>query len=197
MTGKNILIVGVGGQGVILASNLLAEAALTAGFDVKKTDTIGMAQRGGSVVSHLRYAETVSSPLIPTGEVDLLISFEKLEAVRWVHLMKPEGVVIVNNLALFPLSVTLGNESYPSDIKLKEMLTGSCVEVHIVPGTVFAAGLGNPKMVNTVLLGYASAFLDISPDIVMSTIEANLPEKLRKINVAAFQKGRSLSPAKE
>jgi indolepyruvate ferredoxin oxidoreductase, beta subunit len=193
MNSKNVLIVGVGGQGVILASNILAEAALKAGYDVKKTDTLGMAQRGGSVVSHLRYAESISSPLIPIGKADLLIAFEKLEAARWVHFMKSGGVVIVNDLALPPLSVTLGNETYPQDEELKKMLSGFCANIHFVSGSTVAAGLGNPKMVNTILIGYASRFLDINPDIVMSTIQGSLPERLRQVNVTAFEKGVALS----
>ncbi|XUW99528.1 MAG: indolepyruvate oxidoreductase subunit beta [Dehalogenimonas sp.] len=193
MTGKNIVIVGVGGQGVVLASNLLAEAALKAGFDVKKTDTLGMAQRGGSVVSHLRYANSVASPLIPVGEADLLIAFEKLEAARWAHFLKPGGLAIVNDLALPPLSVTLGSESYPSDQELLSMLSGFSANIKLIAGSTIAANLGNQKMVNTVLLGYASTYVGIEAGIVMSTIEAGLPEKLKKINLAAFEKGRSLA----
>lgn len=195
MTGRNILIVGVGGQGVVLASNILAEAALKAGFDVKKTDTLGMAQRGGSVVSHLRYGESVASPLIPQGEADLLIAFEKLEGARWAHFLKPGGVAIVNDLALPPLSVTLGSECYPSDSQLEEMILTFTSNVFLVPGTAAAASLGNKKMVNSVLLGYAARLLDISPDIVMSTIQSALPEKLKKTNLAAFEKGIALATA--
>ncbi len=194
MTSRNILIVGVGGQGVVLASNLLAEAALKSGFDVKKTDTLGMAQRGGSVVSHLRYGQSVASPLIPMGEADLLIAFEKLEAARWAHFLKPDGVLIINALALPPLSVTLGNDTYPGDGDLRSMLGRFTPNVHIVPGTATAERLGNVKMVNTVLLGYASRFLAIDADILMSTIEAALPEKLLRTNLAAFDAGKNLSP---
>ena len=195
MTGKNVLIVGVGGQGVVLASNILAGAALKTGFDVKKTDTLGMAQRGGSVVSHLRFGDSVASPLISDGEADLLIAFEKLEAARWAHFLKPGGTAIINDLAQPPLSVTLGVDSYPTDHDLMNMLQGFTPNVHLIPGTQTAADLGNPKMVNTVLLGYAARFLGINPHVIMSTIEAALPEKLRKTNLAAFEKGRALSAA--
>ncbi|APV44637.1 indolepyruvate ferredoxin oxidoreductase beta subunit [Dehalogenimonas formicexedens] len=193
MSGKDILIVGVGGQGVVLASNFLAEAALRAGYEVKKTDTLGMAQRGGSVVSHLRYAGSVASPLIPAGEADLLIAFEKLEAARWAHFLKPDGAAIVNDLAMPPLSVTLGTETYPSDQDLLDMLSAFSTNIRLVPATAAAANLGNPKMVNTVLLGYASRWLDIEPGILTSAIEAGLPEKLRKTNLAAFETGRDLA----
>ena len=194
MKEQNILIVGVGGQGVVLASNLLAEAALAGGFDVKKNDTLGMAQRGGSVVSHLRYGESVASPLIPAGEADVLIGFEKLEAARWAHFLKPDGVAVVNDLALPPLSVTLGTDTYPTDAELSSMLHRFTPQTHLVRGTATAEALGNAKMVNTVLLGYAAKFLGIDAPLLMSTIEAALPQKLRRANVAAFEAGQKLSP---
>ncbi len=194
MKAQNILIVGVGGQGVVLASNILAEAALKSGFDVKKTDTLGMAQRGGSVVSHLRYADAVASPLIPPGEGDLLIAFEKLEAARWAHYLRADGVAVVNDLALPPLSVTLGTETYPSDPELLVLLRHYASAIHLIPGTATAEGLGNAKMVNTVLLGYAARFLQIDAALLMSTIEATLPQKLRQANVAAFEAGQKLNP---
>jgi indolepyruvate ferredoxin oxidoreductase beta subunit len=192
MNGMNILIVGVGGQGVVLASNILAEAALSAGFEVKKTDTLGMAQRGGSVVSQLRYAEQVASPLIPAGEVDLLLAFEKLEAVRWAHFLKPEGIAIINNLMLPPLSVTLGTAAYPGDAAVQAAFQRITPSVHLVPGTATAEALGNAKMVNTILLGYAVRFLGIEPAKLQSIIEAALPARFRQTNVAAFEAGRKL-----
>jgi len=194
MTTQNILIVGVGGQGVVLASNILAEAALASGFDVKKTDTLGMAQRGGSVVSHLRFGEAVASPLIPPGEADVLIAFEKLEAARWAHFLKADGVAVVNDLALPPLSVTLGTETYPNDTEVSSMLHRISPNVYLIPGTATAEALGNAKMVNTVLLGYAARFLGIDAELLQSTINAALPEKLRRANVAAFEAGQKLSP---
>jgi len=196
MKTTNIFIAGVGGQGVVLASNLLAEAALKSGFDVKKTDTLGMAQRGGSVVSHLRYGAGVASPLIPMGEADVLIAFEKLEAARWAHFLKPEGIIVVNDLALPPLSVTLGTDTYPADAEIIEMLRRFTPEAHLVPGTATAESLGNAKMVNTVLLGYAARFIEMDVALIMSTIEAALPPKQRQANAAAFEAGQKLEPAK-
>ena len=108
-------MVGVGGQGTILASDILGEAALAMGLDVKKTDTLGMAQRGGSVTSHLRIGKKVWSPLISPGEADVLLAFEKLEAARWVNYIKPDGLVIINKLAIPPLSISLGTQKYPND----------------------------------------------------------------------------------
>src|SRR4030042_1965648 len=119
---RDILITGVGGQGVVLASDIIGETALAAGYDVKKTDTLGMAQRGGSVVSHVRLAPKVWSPLIREGEADLLLAFEKLEAARWGHYLRPGGVAIVNNYEQPPLSVSLGKERYPSDKELTAAL---------------------------------------------------------------------------
>ncbi|TFG47174.1 MAG: indolepyruvate oxidoreductase subunit beta [Dehalococcoidia bacterium] len=196
MKGRNILIVGVGGQGVVLASNILAEAAMSAGFDVKKTDTLGMAKRGGSVVSHLRYSKSVASPLIPAGEVDLLLAFEKLEAARWAHFLKPDGIAVVNDLASPPLSVTLGTDTYPVDADIATIIRHITPSFNLVPGTATAEALGNGKMVNTVLLGYAAAFLDIDATQLQSVIESSLPPKLRQSNAAAFAAGQKLSPLK-
>ena len=112
---QDILMVGVGGQGTILASDILGEVAIAAGYDVKKTDTLGMAQRGGSVISHLRIAEKVRSPLIKNGEVDFIIAFEKLEAARWSPYLRSDGLVVINNVAMPPLSVALGTDNYPDD----------------------------------------------------------------------------------
>jgi indolepyruvate ferredoxin oxidoreductase beta subunit len=191
MNTRNVLIVGVGGQGVVMASNILAEAALKAGFDVKKTDTLGMAQRGGSVVSHLRYGASIASPMIPQGEADVLIAFEKLEAARWIHFLKPDGAAVINDLALPPLSVTLGNETYPTDSELIAMLRMFIQKVYLVPGTALAESLGNSKMVNTVLMGCSAGLLEIDSELLMSTMAMALPEKLRKMNLAAFEKGRA------
>ena len=113
MKKMDLLVTGVGGQGVVLASDIIGEAALASGLDVKKTDTLGMAQRGGSVVSHVRMAPKVWSPLIKEGQVELLLAFEKLEAARWSHYLCPDGVAIINNYEQPPLSVSLGQEQYP------------------------------------------------------------------------------------
>ena len=113
---------GVGGQGNILASDIIGEVALAAGYDVKKTDTLGMAQRGGSVVSHVRIAEKVYSPLIQEGEVDFLLAFEKLEGIRWANYLRPGGIAIINNHAVPPLSVNLGAEKYPTDEEVMQFL---------------------------------------------------------------------------
>jgi indolepyruvate ferredoxin oxidoreductase beta subunit len=116
---QDLLMVGVGGQGIVLASDILGGVALAAGYDVKKTDTLGMAQRGGSVVSHVRVADKVWSPLIKEGEVDVLVAFEKLEAARWSYYLNEGGAAIVNNQTTPPLSVSLGTQRYPGDKEIE------------------------------------------------------------------------------
>jgi len=189
----NLLIVGVGGQGVVLASNILAEAALKAGFEVKKTDSLGMAQRGGSVVSHLRWGRFVFSPLVRLGEADAVIAFEKLEGARWAHYLKPGGMMIMNDLAQPPLMVSSGNEKYPSDARIKEIVGDYSPDLHLVPAGKVARELGNPKLVNTILLGYADRFLGLPQGLLLRTIEENLPLKLGEINLKAFAAGAELS----
>jgi indolepyruvate ferredoxin oxidoreductase beta subunit len=123
MKKMDLLVTGVGGQGVVLASDIIGETAIAAGFDVKKTDTLGMAQRGGSVVSHVRMAPKVWSPLIREGQADLLLAFEKLEAARWSHYLRPGGIAIVNMYEQPPLSVSLGQEKYPAQDEHKSWAT--------------------------------------------------------------------------
>ena len=138
----DILMVGVGGQGIILASDILGDVALDIGLDVKKTDTLGMAQRGGSVTSHLRIGQKVWSPLINASEADILMAFEKLEAARWVNQLKPGGTVIINNLAIPPLSISLGTQVYPSDEAILDSFRSVTDAVHLVDGTERVDGLG-------------------------------------------------------
>ena len=154
----DLLITGVGGQGIILASDIIAEAALAAGYDVKKTDTLGMAQRGGSVVSHVRIAHRVWSPLIKEGEADMLVAFEKLEAARWGYYLQPGAIVIVNNHVLPPLSVNLGTERYPSDEEITSILRQRSEHIYFVNGTSRVRELGNMRTLNMFMLG-CSRFL--------------------------------------
>ncbi|MFC1991081.1 indolepyruvate oxidoreductase subunit beta, partial [Chloroflexota bacterium] len=157
----NLLIAGVGGQGIILASDLLGEAAMAAGYDIKKTDTIGMAQRGGSVVSHVRIAPQVWSPIIKDGEVDIILAFEKLEAARWGSYLRPGGIVIINNQSLPPLSVALGKERYPGDEEITEILRRYTDSIYFIDGVSKARDLGNVKSFNVFMLGCASPFIPI------------------------------------
>jgi indolepyruvate ferredoxin oxidoreductase beta subunit len=186
----DILVTGVGGQGVVLASDIIGETALVAGFDVKKTDTLGMAQRGGSVVSHVRLAEKVWSPLIKEGEVDLLLAFEKLEAARWSHYLKPGAVVIVNTYEQPPLSVSLGQEKYPADDEIKTALRRRTDRIYFIDANKKAKELGNVRTLNILMLGCFSVFAPIDVAVWKESISRRLPENVREINLAAFDMGR-------
>ncbi len=190
MKKKDILVVGVGGQGIVLASDILGEAAMAAGYDVKKTDTLGMAQRGGSVVSHVRLARQVWSPLIKEGEVDILVAFEKLEAVRWSHYLGDGGVVVVNNQVMPPLSVSLGIHRYPSDKEIEDTLRRRTDHVHFVDGIRRTRELGDIRTLNMFMLGCISLFIPINVEIWRACISKRLSQNIRKINIAAFDKGR-------
>jgi indolepyruvate ferredoxin oxidoreductase beta subunit len=186
----DLLITGVGGQGVILASNIISEVALASGYDVKETDTLGMAQRGGSVVGHVRLSSRVYSPLIRAGEVDILVSFEKLEAARWAHYLKPGGVAIVNNHALRPLSVNLGGEVYPSDEDIAKILKRSSERIYFINGTGQIKKLGNIKILNIFLLGCTSVFLPFKVRVWQDIISQHVPRSVRELNITAFSQGR-------
>ena len=186
----DLLITGVGGQGIVLASDIIGEAALVAGYDVKKTDTLGMAQRGGSVVSHVRLARRVWSPLIKKGEVDILVAFEKLEAARWAHYLRPGAVAIVNNHALPPLSVNLGNEHYPSDKEITNILRQRSERIYFVNGTSRVREMGNIRTLNMFMLGCISLFLPLKIHTWKESIFQRLRPEMRQINIFAFDHGR-------
>ena len=186
----DLLITGVGGQGIVLASDIIGEAALAAGYDVKNTDTLGMAQRGGSVVSHIRLAPHVWSPLIKEGEADILVAFEKLEAVRWAHYLRPGAVAIVNNHALPPLSVNLGNEHYPSDEEITNILRQRAERIYFVNGTSRVKEMGNIRTLNMFMLGCVSLFLPLKVNIWKEIISQRLRPEMRQINIFAFDRGR-------
>ena len=186
----DLLLTGVGGQGNILASDIIGEVALTAGYDVKKTDTLGMAQRGGSVISHVRIAEKVYSPLIKEGGVDILLAFEKLEGIRWANYLRPGGVAIINDHALPPLSVNLGAEKYPSNAEIMQILKQLTGKIYLVAGTRQAVALGNARTLNIFMLGCLSVFLPFTVPDWQAAIQKHLPEKLWQLNLAAFAAGR-------
>jgi indolepyruvate ferredoxin oxidoreductase, beta subunit len=190
MVKLNILITGVGGQGVVLASDILGDVALESGLDVKKTDTLGMAQRGGSVVTHLRIGETVASPLIGEGEVDLLLAFEKLEAARWSAFLKPGSTVVVNDQAIPPLAVSLGGDEYPDDEEIVHILSHKADGVLPVEGSRIAAEMGNGKVLNVLMLGALSLLTPFNPETWQSVLRRRLPPKILDINLAAFERGR-------
>ncbi len=186
----DFLLVGVGGQGVLLASGILAEVGIRAGYDAKKSEVHGMAQRGGSVVSHVRWAKKVLSPLIGLGEVDYLLGLEKLEALRYIEVLKPGGTVIVNDHRIPPVSVSSGNHEYPDDQRMRRVLSEVAAGVHFVPGVELAEELGNARASNAVMLGALSKFLAIDLDIWLEVITERVPEKYVALNRQAFLKGR-------
>jgi indolepyruvate ferredoxin oxidoreductase beta subunit len=190
MNKMDLLITGVGGQGNILASDIIGEAAIDAGYDVKKTDTIGMAQRGGSVISNVRIAQHVYSPLIKEGEVDILLAFEKLEAARWGTYLRHDGIAIINNQAIPPLSVSMGNEQYPSDERITDILKQRTDSIYFVEGTQRARELGNIRTLNMFMLGYVSIFLPFRVSSWKGIISQHLPASVHKINLTAFDQGR-------
>jgi indolepyruvate ferredoxin oxidoreductase beta subunit len=190
MKKMDLLVTGVGGQGVVLASDIIGEAALASGLDVKKTDTLGMAQRGGSVVSHVRMAPKVWSPLIKEGQVELLLAFEKLEAARWSHYLCPDGIAIVNNYEQPPLSVSLGQEQYPDHAAIADTLKRQTNNIYFIDGTSLAKELGNVRTLNILMLGCLSVFTPLDVNIWKDCISRRMPENIREINLAAFDNGR-------
>jgi len=181
---------GVGGQGIIRASDILAEVALAAGYDVKKTDSLGMSQRGGNVTSHVRLStEKVFSPTISPGNADYLMAFERLEALRCASSLKPNGVAIIDSTSLPPLSVICGSYDYPSVAKVQESLSVITRRVYILPAIELAAELGNPRAANVLHLGFLSVFLEIPERIWLDGIKNRLPPHLHQVNRRAFAAG--------
>jgi indolepyruvate ferredoxin oxidoreductase, beta subunit len=189
----NVLIVGVGGQGIILASDVLGRVAAAYGYDVKKNEIHGMAQRGGSVSSHVRFGKTVSSPIIKLGEADVLLSFEQIETIRYFPFLSEKGKVILNDQKILPPAVFTGKQEYPPDViqKIKEKVPDAV----IVDGISVAQKMGNPKVLNVVFLGILSKYLDIPTDVYEKVLKESLKPKLVDINLKAFHEGRSLAGA--
>lgn len=183
---SNIIICGVGGQGILLASDILCSAAFLEGFDVKKSEIHGMAQRGGSVITHIRFGPKVYSPLIEEGKADFILSFEKLEALRYSYFLKKDGIVIVNDLALPPMSVLTGAKKYPENIidTIKE--NG---DVYLIPAQTIAQELGNVRVVNIVLLGSLARFLDFKKQVWFDAIKENVKPQYVDLNIKAFEIG--------
>ncbi len=191
MSVTNVLMAGVGGQGIILASEVLAKTAAASGLDVKKSDVHGMAQRGGSVTSHVRFGDRVYSPLIPDGETDILMASECLEGARWLPYLKPGGKVAINTQRIYPPAVSRGECAYPGDILDKvRVCDTSCVSVQCLEA---AKDVGNPKTSTVVLLGAASTLLDFELDLWLEILAEEAPKKVVDVNLAAFNKGRELA----
>ncbi len=186
METKNIMIVGVGGQGTLLTSRILGGITMEAGYDVKLSEVHGMAQRGGSVVTFVRYGDQVNEPIVEEGQADVLIAFEKLEALRYAHFLKPDGVIIVNDWRIDPITVVTGVAEYPDNII--EDLSKSH-KVYSINAMEEALKLGNSKAFNVIVLGLAARHMDFSKDMWLNVIERTVPIKTVKINQQAFLLG--------
>jgi indolepyruvate ferredoxin oxidoreductase beta subunit len=185
----NILVAGVGGQGVILASDIMSEVFMEAGYDVKKSEVHGMAMRGGIVTSHFRFGKKVYSPLIKEGEVDILFAFEQLEGLRWINHLKANGKILMNDHTINPPAVNLGEMEYPKAIP--EKIKSKFKDFYLVKGTELALQLGDARAANVVLLGAISKFFEVNEDIWLKTILSYLPPKVHELNRKAFSEGRN------
>ncbi len=189
--GKNLLFAGVGGQGILLVAELTARAAMHAGFDVKKTEVHGAAQRGGSVLSHVRFSERVHSPLSPAGEVDILLALEKLEGLRWAHFVRKGGFILLNDEERMPASLDTKPPEYPKDIET--FLTGKGFQVQTINATSIATGLGNHRAANTLLLGAIAKRMGISDEHWIATMREGMSPKILDLNLRVFERGKELS----
>jgi indolepyruvate ferredoxin oxidoreductase beta subunit len=194
----DFLLTGVGGQGTILASDVLVNVGLAAGFQAKQAEVHGMSQRGGSVTSHVRWGEVVYSPLIGAGEADVLLAFEKLEALRCVNTMRPGALALINMQVIEPLTAISGEQSYPSDETLHKVFAQLSSQVQYINGEEIAGSLGNIKAANVVLLGALSALLEqggrVGPELTQETwlkvITERVPPQHVELNRKAFKAGR-------
>lgn len=188
MKTTNILLSGVGGQGVILASKILSEAALVQGLDIKQSEVHGMSQRGGSVVSHVRIGDKVHSPLVPDGQCDLLVGFEPLEALRYAHLVKADGAVLYNVDRVNPSTVSAGLAEYPADLE-QRFQSFPCTKVALPAGDL-AEKAGNRRSANVVLVGALAQRLGFPAEVWQKALAASVPAKILALNQEAFRLGR-------
>lgn len=186
---KSIMIVGVGGQGTLLASRILGSVLLGQGFDVKMSEVHGMSQRGGSVVTYVRYGERVFSPIVDTGEADFILAFERLEAARWVSYLKTGGTLILNDRPISPMPVITGAAEYPEDIV--EKINSKGVKLISSDALSMALEAGNPKSVNVVLIGVLSAITGFDEELWQKALEECVKPKFLELNKKAFALGRA------
>ena len=184
---SNVMIVGVGGQGTLLASRIIGNVAIKAGYDVKVSEVHGMSQRGGSVVTYVKYDEKVYSPLIEEGEADFIVSFEKIEAARWLSCLKKDGKIIVNTQQIDPMPVIIGKEKYPCDVLDEIKEKGAFVDA--LDALSLANEAGSAKAVNIVLMARLAKYFDISYDKWISAIEKTVAPKFIELNKKAFELG--------
>jgi len=186
----NFLFVGVGGQGILTASDIAASVGVAAGFEAKKSEVHGFSQRGGVVESHVRWGEHVGAPTAEKGTVDFLIALELLESARWIDWLRPGGALLINRQRIAPMTVTVGDQAYPEDAKVLEMVRARTEDVTLVDGLAIANDLGNTRMVNTVVLGALASRLDVDEETWLSVIEERVPPKYAELNRKAFRRGR-------
>ena len=190
MKTQNIMIVGVGGQGSLLASKLLGRMLLQKGYDIKVSEVHGMSQRGGSVVTYVRFGDKVYSPVIDKGEADYIVSFELLEAARWTEYLKPGGKIVVNTQRINPMPVITGAAEYPQELEREMKAAG--LEVDAFDALALAEQAGSSKAVNIVLMGHLSRYFDFTEEEWMDAIEKSVPAKFLELNKTAFRLGRSI-----
>lgn len=183
---KNIMIVGVGGQGTLLTSRIIGKAAMNMGLEVKISEVHGMAQRGGSVVTFVRFGDSVHEPVVEEGQADVIIAFERLEALRYAHFLKKDGVLVVNDCRIDPMTVVIGAKEYPENIL--DSLRGEHA-LYSIDGQKAALELGNSKVLNSVVLGYAASFIGFDKEVWLDTVESTVPPKTVEINKKAFMHG--------
>jgi indolepyruvate ferredoxin oxidoreductase beta subunit len=187
---KSIVLVGVGGQGILLASEILAQAAMLEGYEVKTNEVHGMAQRGGSVVAQVRYGPVVYSPLVARGSAQVLGALEQIEALRFADFLRPDGLAVVNAQAIVPVSVSSGAARYPADAEGR--LQAAFPRLAYIQAAEAAAALGNVQATNIVVLGAVSKGLDLPEKAWLEAIAASVKEKFLELNKKAFEKGRSM-----
>ncbi|MFW6287140.1 MAG: indolepyruvate oxidoreductase subunit beta [bacterium] len=183
----NIMIIGVGGQGTLLASRVIGNVALKRNYDVKMSEVHGMAQRGGSVVTNVKIAEKVHSPIIEKKEADIILAFEKLEALRWIEYIKPGGTAILNDQEITPIPVIIGKAKYPVEILAK--IQRNYDNIITIDALSIAKKCGTIKAVNTVLIGLMASTLDIPKEEWLESVKENVPEKFINVNLKAFEEG--------
>lgn len=187
MSTKNIMIVGVGGQGSLLASRILGNAVLLAGYDVKVSEVHGMSQRGGSVVTYVKYGDKVASPVICRGEADIIMSFELLEAARWLPCLKKGGVIITNTQRINPMPVITGAAEYPENLVEKLKVSGA--KVIAADALALAREAGSEKAVNVALIGLMAKSLGFDTELLHEAVRMSVPEKFVELNLRAFELG--------
>lgn len=187
MASKSIMIVGVGGQGTLLASRLLGQALLSKGFDVKVSEVHGMSQRGGSVVTYVKYGDKVHSPIVREGEADFILAFEQLESGRWIKHLKKDGKIIINTQQIDPMPVVIGTAKYPQGVV--NAIEQNGVSTTSLDALTLAVQAGSPKAVNVVLIGVMASVMEFEKSVWIDAIKATVPEKFLEMNLKAFDLG--------